>query len=74
MAKPSLDPKGHEPRIVPIKAPAALVEQLKAALQAGETVSGLTRELWQAEIEYRRIEANERRALEAKQKKRRERK
>lgn len=74
MAKPKLDPKGEEPLRVPIKAPAALVAELKAALHDGETVSGLTRQLWTAEIAHRRIEAKERKALEAKQKKRRERK
>jgi hypothetical protein len=39
--------------IVPIKCPKALRELLKAWLAPGETLSGLTRKLWQDEIQKR---------------------
>lgn len=48
---PSLD-KGPS-AIVPIKCPKALREQLYASLAEGETVSDLTRRLWEKEIKRR---------------------
>jgi hypothetical protein len=40
--------------IVPIKAPKGLRDLLKAWLDKGETISGLTRQLWQDEIQKRK--------------------
>jgi hypothetical protein len=41
--------------IVPIKAPIGLRDSLRDCLRDGETISGLTRELWQREITARYI-------------------
>lgn len=47
-------PLGEGPSaIVPIKAPEELRESLKQCLRDGETVSSLTRKLWEREIEKR---------------------
>ena len=47
-------PLGEGPSaIVPIKAPEELREALKDCLREGETVSGLTRKLWEREIKKR---------------------
>lgn len=47
-------PLGEGPTaIVPIKAPEELREALKQCLRDGETISGLTRELWEREIAKR---------------------
>ncbi len=43
--------------IVPIKAPGELREQLKQLLEPGETLSELTRDLWQREIAKRKRKA-----------------
>jgi len=39
--------------IVPVKAPKALRERLRAVLAKGETLSDLTRRLWERECENR---------------------
>jgi hypothetical protein len=39
--------------IVPVKAPNALRERLRAVLAQGETLSDLTRKLWERECEKR---------------------
>lgn len=47
-------PLGEGPSaIVPVKAPEELREALKKCLHDGETVSGLTRQLWEREIKKR---------------------
>ena len=44
--------------IVPIRTPKTLREQLYAALAEGETVSDLTRKLWEKEIKRRAKKAS----------------
>ena len=56
-----------------IKVPRKLHEHLVSYLRDGESVSSLTRELWQQEVNHRAIELVEQRALEERQKQRRKR-
>jgi hypothetical protein len=67
-----IDPNDELHR-VQLKVPRKLYDHLVSYLRDGETVSSLTRELYQREVSHRAIELLEQRELEEKQRERRKR-